>query len=157
MLSQNAIITSSTDDYLELKFIESGCHSCGVVGSRGCGIAHLSALFGHKEKVLRFTNPGGYQANDQVEILLSETIFLRSILVQYLLPLISMVLFIAAFDMLYGQLTLSLLAAMAGLYSGVQLAMYLIKHIQRQFSARDLCIRNLDRSTVSGMHPVKII
>ncbi len=121
-------------------------------------MANLSVLFRRKEKVLRFTNPGGYQVNDLVEILLNEAIFVRSTLIQYLLPLISMVLFVAIFDLLYSQTGLDILAAVTGLYSGVWLAAYLIKRIQRQFSARDLCIRNLSRSSIiDSMQPIKVI
>lgn len=153
MLSQSAIITSSTADYLELKPVESGCHSC----DGGCGAVHLSALFGHKEKKLRFTNPGDYQVGDRVEVLLNEAGFVRSVLAQYLLPLINMVLFVATFDLLYNQPVLNMLAAVVGLYLGVRLAAYLVKRIQRQFSAQDLCIRSLSRSSIGGMQPVKVI
>ena len=153
VLSQSAIITSSTADYLELKPVESGCRNC----SAGCGIAHLSALLGHKEKVLRLTNPGGYRKGERVEILLNEARFMHSILTQYLLPLTNMILFVVIFDLLYSQPALNILAAVIGLYLGVRLAAYWIKRIQGQFSANDLCIRNLSCSSTDNMQPVKVI
>ncbi len=153
VLSQSAIITNSTADYLELKPVESGCHSC----SGGCGIAHLSTLFGHKEKVLRLTNPGGYQEGERVEILLNEARFMHSTLTQYLLPLINMMLFVATFDLLYSRPMLNIMAAVIGLYLGVRLAAYWVKRIQGRFSANDLCIRNLSCASIDNMQPVKVI
>ena len=128
-----------------------------MADSGGCGVANLSIFGRHKEKILRSTNPGGYREGDLVEILLSEAIFIRSILIQYLLPLISMALFTAIFHLLYDQIMLDISAAIAGLYSGIQLAGYLIKRIQQQFSTGDFCIRNLDCSPVKNIQTIKVI
>lgn len=157
MLSQNATVVDVSPDHLELQPVQAGCNSCSTGKSGGCGVANLSALFGQRESTLKLSNPGGYHQHDEVELLLDESVFMRTVLLQYLLPLITMLLLVVLSNTLFNMLLPDILAAIAGLVVGVQLARFWIKRLHDRLSPENFCIRNLSSHPVGDIQQIRIL
>ena len=88
MISQTVEVTGTEPGYLVVKPLQQGCDSCST-GS--CGVANIAQLLGSKSRHLKISDEDGqYKVGDLAELQLDETIFVRSVIVQYLLPLFAM-------------------------------------------------------------------
>lgn len=157
MLSQNATVLKVTNDYLEVMPSSSGCHACGTNTKSGCGVSNFSALFNNPVSTLKVSNPGGFKNNDQVELLMSESVFLRGVLFQYLLPLIIMLLSVLCADLLGAGVVASLTAAMAGLIGGIGFARHLINHKLVLTSPHNITIRHLNNDSAQEAQSIRIL
>ncbi|TNF96093.1 MAG: hypothetical protein EP297_10720 [Gammaproteobacteria bacterium] len=125
MIEQTAIIIEATPSHLILKPRQSGCDSCS---QEGCGVSNLSAIFGKRERLLKIGNPGGFERGQQVDVLINEKTFVRLVLLQYLLPLISMIIVAAIGASISSMLVVQTIFAAIGLIGGMM--------ISRQYNER---------------------
>lgn len=139
MISQIVEIVESTPDYLVVKPQKTGCQSCS---SGSCGVTNFANLFGKQSHSLKISNTGEFQVGDIAELLLDEAIFMRSVFVQYLLPLFGMFLFVLAATFVSSGLVIQLLGAILGLVAGVLASKYLIRWYESRLDDEHLQIRH---------------
>lgn len=102
MVEQQATVMSIEGDQLVLEAeTQSSCQSCEV--KSGCGTSVLSQWVG--KKFTRFQAKNTIQASvgDQVVVGLSETALVQGSLAIYFLPLLGMIIFALAADILFSQ------------------------------------------------------
>lgn len=157
MLSQNATIVESTDDYLVLEPEQGGCNACGEGKSGGCGVSNLSAFFQQRSRLLKVSNPGGFRSGQQVEILLAEPIFLAMLATQYLLPLLSMLLVAVIVGLFSSAIGWQLFAVAVGLYFGIQLSKYITNRMDQSIGLDDLGLRALADTNIDQIQHIKVL
>lgn len=102
MVEQEArVITVEGDQLLLEAETKSSCQNCEV--KSGCGTSVLSKWVGKKFTHFHAKNTVDARAGDQVVVGLSETALLRGSLTIYFLPLLGMILFALAADVLVPQ------------------------------------------------------
>jgi len=84
VIEQEVIVKEATDEYLILSPLVSGCSGCH---EEGCGVSSLANLFGRRERLLCVNNPGCYQAGEVLVLHTDSILFIKGVLLQYLLPL----------------------------------------------------------------------
>jgi sigma-E factor negative regulatory protein RseC len=93
MVEEHGVVVEVSDHYAWVKTQrQSSCGQCGA--SKGCGTASLAQVLGQKYNEIRVVNHLNVKVGDQVVIGLEEQALVRSSLLLYLLPLLTM--FIAA-------------------------------------------------------------
>jgi positive regulator of sigma E activity len=140
VISQIVEVVESSSGYMVIKPVEEGCHSCS---SEGCGVSNLSRLFGKRDYSLRVANIDNFKAGDTAELLLNESVFLRSVSLQYILPLISMIFSVILATWLTSELVLQSVAAGLGLYAGVLISRHLIRLSEDQVGSKHLQVRRI--------------
>ena len=135
MLLESGIVIEIFDQFAIVQTERTSyCSQCAA--NKGCGTASLSSVLGQKYTQIKVINHGGVKVGDKVVIGLEEQALLKSSVVLYLLPLLSLFVFALGYEMLvtigewprYEPLTI--LAGILGLFIGLNLA----KRIIRQFS-----------------------
>ena len=116
-----------------LRPVASGCHGCS---SSSCGVNAFAGLLGKRERLLKIANPGGYQLGQVVEVLFHERLFVRLVLLQYLLPLISMIVVAVIGGILSNHPYIQIVATVIGLLIGVLLARKLISAMEQRLSGQ---------------------
>ena len=140
MISQTVEVTGSEPGYLVVKPLQQGCDSCST---GACGVTNIARLLGSQSHHLRIVDDGKYNVGDTAELLLDETIFVRSVIVQYLLPLFAMILMVFVASALSQLLVFQLIAAILGLAGGVFVSRYLIRWYEYRLDTRHLRLRPL--------------
>lgn len=93
MVEEHGVVVEVSDYYAWVKTQrQSSCGQCGA--SKGCGTASLAQVLGQKYNEIRVINHLNAKVGDHVVIGLEEQALVRSSLLLYLLPLLTM--FIAA-------------------------------------------------------------
>jgi len=135
MLKESGIVIEVFDQFAIVQTERTSyCGQC--TANKGCGTASLSSVLGQKYTRIKVINHGFVKVGDKVVIGLEEQALLKSSVVLYLLPLLSLFVFALGYEMLvtigewphYEPLTI--LAGILGLFIGLNLA----KRIIRQFS-----------------------
>lgn len=141
MISQTVEIAQAGPGHLLVKPVQSGCHSCS---SGSCGATNLAQLFGKQSHLLRVTaQDEQFKVGDVAELLLDESIFIRSVMVQYLLPLMTM-LGVALLASIFSQhLVIEVIAAISGLVIGVVISKYVIHQYEYRLDDKHLRIQPL--------------
>ena len=140
MISQIVEVVEIRAEYMVIKPVEEGCHTCS---SEGCGVSNLSRLFGKRDYSLKVVNTDNFQAGDTAELLLDESVFMRAVSLQYLLPLISMIFCVAIATWLSAQLLLQSVSAVLGLWLGIVIARQWIKMSENQVGSEHLQVRRV--------------
>lgn len=146
MLSQQATIVETAEDYLLLEPEQAGCNACDTGKNGGCGVTNLSAFFQQRSRQLKVSNPGNFYHGQQVEILLAERLFLLMLAIQYLLPLLTMLLFAVAIGLFSDVIISQLIAVVLGLFAGVRLSRWLTDSLGRYIGPETLAIRPVSES-----------
>jgi positive regulator of sigma E activity len=133
-------VVETDSGYMVIKPVEEGCHSCS---SQGCGVSNLSRLFGKREYSLKVENKHNFQAGDTAELLLDESVFMRAVSLQYVLPLISMMVCVMLATWLSVQLPIQAIAAIVGLWLGIVVARQWIKMSENQVGSEHLQVRRV--------------
>ena len=126
--------------YMVIKPVEEGCHSCS---SQGCGVSNLSRLFGKRDYSLKVENTGNFQPGDTAELLLDESVFMRAVSLQYVLPLLSMIACVTLATWLSAELLMQSVAAIVGLWLGIAVARHWIKLSENQVASEHLRVRRV--------------
>jgi len=141
LISQTVEVAQAEPDYLVVKPLHSGCQSCS---SGSCGVANLAQLFGKQSHLLRVTiHSDKFQVGDIAELLLDESLFIRSVIVQYLLPLLSMFVLVLATTFVSQHLAIQLVGAISGLAIGIIISRYAIRWYEYRLDGEHLRIRPL--------------
>jgi positive regulator of sigma E activity len=140
LISQIVEVVDTSSGYMIIKPVEQGCHSCS---SEGCGVSNLSRLFGKRDYSLRVSNTDNFRTGDTAELLLNESVFLRSVSLQYLLPLICMILFVMLASWLTLELWLQSITAVLGLGAGVLVSRHLIKLSESRIDNEHMQVRRI--------------
>lgn len=140
MISQMVEIVETRAEYMVIKPLAQGCHSCS---SEGCGVSNLSRLFGKRDYSLKVMNSDNFQAGDTAELLLDESVFMRAVSFQYLMPLISMIVCVTVATWLSTQLLMQILSAVLGLWLGIVAARRWIKMSENQVDSEHLQVRRV--------------
>lgn len=107
-------------------------------------MANIANLFGTRTRTLKVRNHAyNYRVGDQVELLLDEKLFMKSVLIQYLLPLLGMFLFAVVAGLMTQQPVLQLLVALVGLAAGIVISRKLIHLYEYCVDDNHLKIRSL--------------
>lgn len=139
MISQTVEIVESTSDYLVVKPQKTGCDACSAAS---CGVTNFANLLGKRSHTLKISNTGEFQVGDIAELLLDESIFMRSVFVQYLLPLFGMFLFVLMASFVSSGLVIQGLGAILGLIVGVLTSRVLIRWYESHLGGEHLQIRH---------------
>ena len=140
MISQIVEVVEAHSGYMVIRPLEQGCQGCS---SEGCGVSNLSRLFGKRDYSLKVANNENFQAGETAELLLDESLFVRSVGLQYLLPLISMILCVMLTSFLTAELVIQSVAAILGLWTGVLISRYLIRWSENQVGNEHLQVRRV--------------
>lgn len=141
MIEQKVIVTEVTDDYLVLDPVAAGCNSCQQ-GS--CGVASLASLFGKRSRSLRIVNPGGFSLHEELELLIDEALFLRTVFVQYLLPLAVVFIVIFMAEIFNQSIGIQVMIGSLGLFGGIFLSRFLIRWMETHLFEGMFRIRKLE-------------
>jgi len=139
LISQIVEVVEATPDYLVIKPQKAGCQSCS---SGSCGVTNFANLLGKRSHLLKLSNSGEFQVGDIAELLLDESIFMRSVLAQYLLPLFGMFLFVFVATFVSSGLVIHVLGAISGLVVGVLASRYLVRWYETRLDDDHLQIRH---------------
>jgi len=140
LISQTVEIIESTSDHLVIRPLKTGCDSCSSVS---CGAINFANLLGKRSHTLKIPNTGEFQVGDLAELLLDESIFMRSVFIQYLLPLLSMFLFLLLATYISSGLVIHVIGTILGLIVGVITSRYLIQWHESGLDAEHLRLRPL--------------
>ena len=140
MITQIVEVVETTADTMTVKPQQQGCQSCST-GS--CGVSNIARLFGNRQHQLRVINTSNFKAGELAELCLDESIFMRSVVLQYLLPLVSMILSVMLVSFVTSSLVIQLIVAIFGMAIGVYLARYLIKQNEHRLEGRHLQVRRI--------------
>jgi len=141
LISQMVEIAQAGPEHLLVKPVQSGCHSCS---SGTCGATNLAQLFGKQSHLLKVTRRSDqFKAGDIAELLLDESIFIRSVMVQYLLPLVSMFILVLIASLISQHLVFQVIAAIFGLAIGVFVSRYVIRWYEYRLDDEHLRIQPL--------------
>ena len=141
MISQTVEVRQANADYLLVSPVQSGCQSCS---SGSCGVANIANLFGTRPRTLKVRNHAyNYRVGDRVELLLDEKLFMKSVLIQYLLPLMVMFCFAIVAALLTQQLIFQSIVALLGLVAGIFISRKLINLYEYRVDDNHLKIRSL--------------
>jgi positive regulator of sigma E activity len=88
-------------------------------------------------------NKHNFQAGDTAELLLDESVFMRAVSLQYVLPLISMMVCVMLATWLSVQLPIQAIAAIVGLWLGIVVARQWIKMSENQVGSEHLQVRRV--------------
>ena len=140
MISQIVEVVETSAGLMVIKPVEQGCQACS---SGGCGVSNLSQLFGKRDYSLKVANTGDFQAGDTAELLLDESLFVRSVSLQYLLPLVCMICLVMLTAFITPELVLQSFAALVGLGVGVFISRFLIRLSEDQVGNSHLHVRRI--------------
>jgi len=132
-------VVESAPDYLVVKPQQSGCQSCS---SGSCGVSNFASLLGKRSHLLKIANTGEFQVGEIAELLLDESIFMRSVILQYLFPLICMFLFVLLSTLISPALAIQLSGAIVGLVVGVSVSRVVIRWYEYRLDDEHLRIRH---------------
>jgi positive regulator of sigma E activity len=139
MIEQSATIIEATPHHLLLRPEQGGCHSCS---QQGCGVSNLSALFGKRERLLKINNPGGFIKGQQVDVLLKESTYIRLVLLQYLLPLIAMIIVAAIAASISSMLLFQAFSVVVGLVAGMMISRHYLQKTRSRLGPDFIQIRH---------------
>ena len=140
MISQTVEVRQANADYLLVSPVQSGCQSCS---SGSCGVANIANLFGSRPRTLKVKNHAyNYRVGDHVELLLDEKLFMKSVLIQYLLPLLGMFCFALVGGLMTQHLVFQFVLAVLGLVAGIFISRKLINHYEYRVDDIHLKIRS---------------
>jgi positive regulator of sigma E activity len=140
LISQIVEVVETSAGSMVIKPVEQGCQACS---SGGCGVSNLSQLFGKRNYSLKVANTGNFQAGDTAELLLDESLFVRSVSLQYLLPLVCMISFVMLISFITPGIVVQSFAALAGLGIGVFISRFLIRLSEDQVGNAHLHVRRI--------------
>ncbi|MDH5179937.1 MAG: SoxR reducing system RseC family protein [Gammaproteobacteria bacterium] len=129
MIEETATVVRCEGDYAWVETTrKSACRTCAV--NKGCGTSVLAAVVGNKPNQLRVVNRFNAVIGEQVTIGISESAMLRGAFLVYIIPLLMLIGFALAAEVLAGQLLVSAVdfAAVVGGLSGFAAGMYWVKH-----------------------------
>lgn len=101
---------------------KSACAHCSE--RQGCGVSALSNLIGRRSNRIRVPNSMNASLGDEVILGVRETALLKSTFMLYLLPLLSMLIFALAINVMVNNEALTVLAAGCGLLAGFAVVRY---------------------------------
>lgn len=132
MIEQQAKVIMVEGDQLVLEAqVQSSCQSCEV--KSGCGVSVLSKWVGKKFTRFQAKNTVDANVGDQVIVGLSESALLQGSLMIYFLPLLGMILFALAADLLFAAGSSHDLMVAASAFAGFGVALIMC----RSFLAND--------------------
>ena len=140
MISQIVEVVETNAGSMVIKPVEQGCQTCS---SGGCGVSNLSQLFGKRDYSLKVANTGDFRAGDTAELLLDESLFVRSVSLQYLLVLVCMISFVMLTSFITSELVVQSVAALVGLVIGVFISRFLIRLSEDQVGNAHLHVRRI--------------
>jgi len=124
MLEERGVVVDSNELYAWVQTERtSSCGTCAV-NKGSCGTASLAKILGQKYTEIRVSNHLGAKIGDQVTIGLEEQALLRSSMLLYIVPLMSLFVFaigyesLAAQAMVPAQEIFTVLAGLGGLAGG---------------------------------------
>lgn len=123
MIEQRAIILSIEQDQystnstatLEIER-QTACGLCGQ--TRGCGNRIWGKLLAHNDTSFKAKNPIGARVGQQVIVAIDERVLLKSALLLYGLPLITLFIFALLANTVWGTELASMIGGLAGLLIG---------------------------------------
>ena len=140
MISQIVDVVEADHEVMTVKPQQQGCGSCS---SGACGVSNLSRLFGKREYLLKLANHHNFRIGDTAELLLDESLFIRSVTLQYLLPLMSMIVMVLLVSFVSSMLAIHIIAAVAGLSLGVYLSRHFVRWNENQVGSEHLQVRRV--------------
>ena len=154
MLSQTVQVVEATDEYLQLRCIDSGCSTCQ---QSGCGVMNFAHVFSQSKNSLKVTNPGHFQTNDQLEVLLDEKFFLRLLFLQYAVPLLLMMVGVLSCGIFFNALWINALAAVLSLCLGMGLSRYWHRYFYRYRHGNYLALRVLSDQQSTPLYNIQVL
>ena len=140
MITQIVEVVETHAGLMTVKPQQEGCQSCS---SGSCGVSNIARLFANRRQHLRVSNDGGFKVGELAELSLDESVFMRSVILQYLLPLVSMILFVMLVSFVTHSLVIQSIVAISGMVAGVYIARYLIRQNEHRLDSRHLRVRRL--------------
>ncbi len=116
------VIEAGEDFVWALTDSKTACAHCSA--RQGCGVSVLSNLIGRRSNRIRVPNSMNASLGDEVILGVRETALLKSTLMLYLLPLLSMLSFALAINAMLNNEALAVLAAGWGLFVGLAVVRY---------------------------------
>lgn len=143
MVSQMVEIAATAPRHVMVKPLPGGCHSCS---STACGVAGIARLFSVRAHLLKVAGDGHrYRVGDVAELRFDEKLLVISAVLQYLLPLFSMLILLVVADFFALRLAGQVVVAAFGLAAGVIIARLIVRWREYRPGARHLHIRPLSR------------
>ena len=129
MIKEEAIVVACFKDKAEIEIIRT--KPCGLCGqTQGCGIGLWGKIFSHKKNNIFLANHINAKAGDKVILSIEESCLLRTSLLLYGIPLISMFLGMVLLSSL--SISLKDLYAFFGGIAGFILGMFIVKLITKR-------------------------
>jgi sigma-E factor negative regulatory protein RseC len=133
MLEELGVVTQATERYAWVQMQRK--HSCGQCASNNsCGTASLAQIMGRKITNIRVENSLAVKVGDNVIIGLEEQALVKTALITYLTPLLSLFIFALSYEYLAINFNLptaeifTVLAAALGLALGLMLVKYISRY-----------------------------
>ena len=144
MITQMVKVVQAESGYLLVRPLQNGCSSCS---SGSCGVTNFAQLFGRSSRSFKVTvSDGKFEAGDIIELLLDESLFMRLVTVQYLLPLVSMFVLVLAVSFFSQHLVIQLFATISGLLIGMIISRYLMHFYEYRLGNGSLRVKSLQAS-----------
>ncbi len=129
MIKEEAIVVACDKDKAEIEIIRT--KPCGLCGqTQGCGIGLWGKIFSHKKNNIFLVNHINAKAGDKVILSIEENYLLRTSLLLYGIPLISMFLGMVLLSSL--SISLKDLYALFGGIAGFILGIFIVKLITKR-------------------------
>jgi sigma-E factor negative regulatory protein RseC len=129
MIKEEAIVVACDKDKAEIEIIRT--KPCGLCGqTQGCGIGLWGKIFSHKKNNIFLVNHINAKVGDKVILSIEENYLLRTSLLLYGIPLISMFLGMVLLSSL--SISLKDLYALFGGIAGFILGMFIVKLITKR-------------------------
>lgn len=148
MLTETGRVVAVEDNALWVQTIrKSACAQCSA--QKGCGQAVLSKLgseVGYLKVDLNGRDPSHYQLDDTVTIAIGETVFLKSSLIIYLLPLLFLMAFIGMGEFYQLSELSSVGLAVMGLLFGGMVTRWVLNRVSRSESIEPVLLDTISSS-----------
>lgn len=129
MIKEDAIVVACDKDKAEIEIIRT--KPCGLCGqTQGCGIGLWGKIFSHKKNNIFLANHINAKVGDKVILSIEENYLLKTSLLLYGIPLISMFLGMVLLSSL--SISLKDLYALFGGIAGFILGMFIVKLITKR-------------------------
>ena len=111
---------------------------CGLCGqTQGCGNSLWGKLLNHKKNKIQINTEEKFTKGDIVEMHYDEKKLLRISLIIYFIPLLSVLIFLALAQYIYGNnITISIFSLVLGFFVGLSLSRYVVQSMNAELDIK---------------------
>jgi sigma-E factor negative regulatory protein RseC len=131
MSDKGIVVDVSTNKISVESYRDKPCGLCGQ--TQGCGNSLWGKLLNHKKNKIQINTKDKFTKGDIVEMHYDEKKLLRFSLIIYFIPLLSVLIFLAFAQYIFGNnITVSIFSLVLGFFAGLLLSRYVVQSMNAE-------------------------